>query len=910
MKNVNILILIFTFSLANCSPETNNSSLLVENNISDRKIENPIKIDPSDIDFSLEDKFIDLHLWNKNRNLSASEFYHSYSSEFKKWDISLDISNDRATAVDGTIYPRYAWKNRLERSLTQHTNDHFKSRVISQAYHRHIYPILKNNPEINQSFKSFLYLYHVYFGSDIAPVKKKLSLYAKLNPFFTDRRYSVALSKFMNEISSAFPKRSPDTTGPLKIAIITGPYGSGHTSSAKALKEALKGKQNFHVTTLDECTDFPDTLFRMTRKVDPTTGTETGYHACRIYNDITISEGNFRKATLLYILNSKLSDFIPLNKFHYLYERLKNENTDLILSTVHHIEEITANSYMLDIPTRITVTDYEFPSKQWFHLNQIDSTLVQYWVPTLNYKGFFRPLVRDYALKRWDTKLSHARINVIYQQIFHQGKSLADIQEQLGVFSYLPFPVSPKIEPPVSKKESMDHRLNPKLAFSNQAERKVITLSAGGTPNAHVMSRATEQVIRIAPKIPYKLQLAVLTSDNQSVIQKITQVFNSHRIPIMDPLLPTSEGSTPITARILPLLSYPDEMASVYKASDAVISKSGGASTAEIIYSNTPFIRGFALWPWTIENFKYLESLGLSYSASTSTSSGSMKENLTHYLQEVSDDDLISQLNHFLKLDDRPSVKVQRFEEDLVVNLIQTSRQNYLRDWKAFQKKAGRLGEMIELLRIGILDEFEGIKNFNLLERIPFHSKNDSEIYHVEGSDDQSQWVLKFVNLNNSSTALSTEHNTFRFLKKIIPDNVPKSYLINNTLILKTFIRGKSLFELLGSGKMTSELSESLFQLFNRLCQNKLYVRDLHGLNLVYSEDTNKWIIIDNNGYIDQDPNPFGSFYYELKDHWMPEIDPNHPKYDPKAYNKRTRNNLRKIQPILLDRLQLGSSIN
>lgn len=884
---------------AGCKPSQKADSAKSNGKLSAERI---IQLDRSQLDFSPDGKGVNEDLWKENQSLSLGDFYHKYQKDFESYNIHLTFRGTDLISEEGAEYHPYTWGSQFEKDLTAATNDHYKSRVIGTAYLRHIQPVLATTPTIDQSFKWFIFKYHVYFGSDLVPIKSKLSLYSDFEPFFKSKDHIRALSAFFKEVSDAFPKRPPSQNGKVKIAVITGPYGGGHVSTASVFEQAVQGNENFSITKVNECVDFEDSLFIVTRKKD-SSGNYTGYRACKIYNDISVSEGNQYKATLLYILNSKVAEYIPQNRFHQVFEKLKEINTDIIISTVHHIEEVTANAYMLDRPLRIVVTDYEFPFKQWFHLNHIDSELIKYWVPTMDYKGFFRSMVKDYVVHRWDTRLKSSRSNILYENVFQGNRSLAEVGNQLGVFEYLPFPVSPTIEAPANQNEISASRRVPEISLTTQLDRKVVTIALGGSPNPDAMGKSIEQILRIAPRLGSRIQIAVLSSGKQPVIDRATEIFSSAHVPVLDPPGTATEVNDPITARIFRFLRYPQEMALLYKASDVIISKSGGASTAEFINSRTPFIRGFSLWPWEIENTKYLETLGLSYS-SKGQPADILTEDLSVYASDVSDQEILAQMVHLFSLDGRPNVGVARFENHQFIHLIDVTKRSFHQIYDRETKKRSRLQSVSHQIKAGVKDEANQEVRFELLETVPFSAGADAEVFHAEQLSKQSNWVLKLSHASSrDGNLIDTEYNTFRFLRRIIPNHVPQVIRVSDDSLLKSFVKGKTLFEKLRDDEMTEELSESLYQLFKTLCQQQVYVRGLHGYKLIYSDETHQWVIIDSNGYVERDRDVYESYYQELSAHWLPEFETNHPRSKPSLTDPILRQRVAKIREILLERL-------
>ncbi|APJ03927.1 hypothetical protein [Silvanigrella aquatica] len=622
------------------------------------------------VDLPNPGKFINNNLWIENKLLDSKKLYEKYKSKYNSYGIFLEFDQENnIIAQDKKSYPLFKYNSFLEKELSLHYNDYDRGKIVAASYYKNIYPIIQSNQKIINSFEWFLYRYSNYLNMESEEILKKIEIYSILYHFFTkDSHNKEKFIAFIHDINIHYKNPPKSVQKIKKIAIISGPYGGGHHSTAEIIKKTIQEKDNYQFYSVDECNDFPDTLYIMTRHLR--NESEQGYHACRIYNDVFVNEGNFEKNDLLYLLSYKLTDYLPYNRYGELYKKLKKAEVDIIISTVHHISQITAFSYMLKVPMRILITDYEFPQNQWFDLNLIDSKLVKYWIPTIDYRGFFRTMVHDNDKKdNWEAKIYNRRSEIIKRKLFqnHSQLKIANILDELEVFDYLPFPSSHDFTPPKNVSDSFESRKT--LGLSLASNRKVITIAMGGSPNVQSMLNLVKQLINISNQIDHNVEFSILTSGKENVIDEI----KNHILPMNELLISEDQMNTEsnenifpnkITFKLLPKLNYESEMPHVYKSSDIIISKSGGATTTEIMNSSTPFIRGFGLYPWEVENVNLLEMIGLAYHEKDipTNSSEFLHENLSEYLLSPSNRKLIQQINYFLNRP-RPKYQSHKFDE-------------------------------------------------------------------------------------------------------------------------------------------------------------------------------------------------------------------------------------------------------
>ncbi len=649
-------------------------------------------------------------LWQLNDPLSAAQFYHKYQSDFEQYGIRLQFTEQSKhpqklpeTLIDqlGRRHPKILWESDMERWLTSLTGHPHKAHVLSEAFYRHLYPLTHTHIELNQFLIWFLFRYHYYLSHEPQYLRWRMGLYQELSPFFNGEKWEAPFDAFLAELQAAFqpvvhPPAQPQANAQEtheerhKVLIITGSYGSGHQSAASTINHLLQKDPQVVTQTVNECLDLSDPLSIATGGL---------YRSCQTFTHFTYQEGNKRKATLINILNLKLGEYIPNTHFQELAEITQKAAPHQLISTIHHIEGVTSLAYFFQIPLNIIITDYEFPHSQWFHLNHLDPELVHYSIPAVH-SNFFRPLFEKYISQHWDAKIPGTRTRMIWDKFFtaQQEEIFHSVLESLGVFHYLPFPVAPQIRPPENQEEILASRKA--LGLSLDLKRKVLALAYGGEASTNEITQLIEKILKLQPKLEHPVELAILSAGNAEVKQRISQLLTRAGIPLTD--LSPKQGpgtSPPITAKILDRLSYQEEMPHLYRASDLFISKSGGATSSELIESQVYFIRGFKLWPWEIENTQHLESLGLAIPESRLTDANpelktekqAIRDFLARYALNVSEASLLYQITETLKLPRRLQKKVSHPQVIAATHEMETLMRLHALDPKLAHKQIAQL---------------------------------------------------------------------------------------------------------------------------------------------------------------------------------------------------------------------------
>lgn len=544
--------------------------------------------------------------------IELEPFLDCFQGELASWGVNVTVSGGAVVAADGTTYPRHAFESAFASDVHLELKDVERAEILVRAYEQHLRPVL-TDAALRASVEWWILRYHRFFvpgsGSvDELPVDypNKLSLYGNLAPLQRGGEHEAAFAAFIEQVAheylaaARFPAPRPGDAP--SVSIVTGPYGGGHVSVANTIAASLA--DTYRVDTIDECREFSGALDIVTGGL---------YRGCLLYNDVEIRDGDPAKASLLEHLNWLLSFYIVPDQRGELRRTLLANGTDLVVSSVHHLPDVTGTGTAIGRPTLVAITDFSFPAGQYFDLNHVSAEYVQYLIPTVR-REFFRPMMLDYYAKSWEARVPSSRTAYLHDRLFAAGGAEAldaTMLADLGVFEPIGFPVNAAMHPPASAADILAARSQ--LALGTNLARKVIAIAFGSTPDTAQVRAVLERLIAESARFAAPIELALVSAGNTAVADLARALFEASGIPV-----DASEGETEasplpdkVTARIFPRLTQ-EAIAELYRATDAYVSKAGGATTAEVIASSTPFVRGFGLWPWEYENALWLAELGLS----------------------------------------------------------------------------------------------------------------------------------------------------------------------------------------------------------------------------------------------------------------------------------------------------------
>ncbi len=575
------------------------------------------------------------------KELYFRSFLSTHKTDLADLGIELSYENKVLTINHKVSLPLLPKRETYEDCLLFTSMDHEKAQIVYKAYKTHIHPLLLNDKALQNSFIGFLQQHFYMVGSPFYDLGDTLGLFGIFDNLRKDGQGSKALVSFQNEVKVEMEKANaaitPTTpTGRRNhntVLMFHGPYGSGHISVSKAMEEAIDPRTE--VKVLDECSDSEDILYKA-----------VGYYSCRIWTDFTLRDANEKRAEVLYTLTKYLQDFLIQDRVGHLRRKALKIAPNLIISNIHHVIEMTELAHAMVLPLVISVSDFSLPENQWKHINHMKYPVVSYWIPTKN-RNFFRRMLTRLAGTPHIQK--HQRLGLLQELLFSQEADFEETMQDMEIFKISGFPVAKPFRKRVSAKEVA--KIREDLKLTSDPERRVIGLTYGGTVPVPQYKKLLEALINNQKQLNHKIQIAMLTGNNTKAYQALPTILENLGLRFSNEesmqALPKSDDL--ITVHIFRQLSYPHAISTFYKATDLILSKAGGATSAELAASRTRYLRAFGVQNWEVENVKYLESAGLTTTAKNFVSlANPLQENLKLYEKDIDIDDLISEINRSL----------------------------------------------------------------------------------------------------------------------------------------------------------------------------------------------------------------------------------------------------------------------
>ena len=549
----------------------------------------------------------------------------------------------------------------LVRVFTRICGDKAIAHSVSQAFQKHLFPLFKDDT----AGQSQIYRFVIDEFFKVANRHYELTIpiwhseYQKLASYPRDE-LTNALRNFRRQIMQDFKSKLAPQARSLprikkRITIITGPYNGGHISPAKALKEALE--MEFDIDIIDDHELLIDKLKEDIEAIDIEGNQNDEYSG----DNVAFKEIDDDAVSLI---RAKLTELKP----------------DFIISTLHHIPALTPTISFMNIPMAVLITDFGFPYAQWNLVDRVNYPMASYWLPTKDRK-LFRLMIQEFNTYSAFNWTEHARSHLIKQQLFEANLEFEALAPELSVFQFTGFPVAKIFETKISDTEKA--QVLQQLKLNSDPERKNVVLSYGFGVNTDLMIAFLENLIDQQDALSSKIQLIILTGKNTELYHGLEDFLSAKGISIMNEANYEQSKARPfpekILARVLPLLAYPSEIAALYKITDLLLSKAGGATTAEIVTTQTRYLRAFRLTEAELENIQYLEELGLSLPSKRFLKNADpLQEDLQFYFNAPNYDEFIESLNRMLTEGSQVQLaKALRFDRQAVRDLVYKTIEDY-----------------------------------------------------------------------------------------------------------------------------------------------------------------------------------------------------------------------------------------
>ncbi len=398
---------------------------------------------------------------------------------------------------------------------------------------------------------------------------KKEPLFHKLS--LNNPKFEKAAKIFFGRVEN-FNKKYVRNRSPKKVMIVSSSGGGGgHLTPALAFKNYIEAAHpNLEVTLVDtvKLKTEQDVFFKFSGKL----------HGENIYDEIRQKEGNTPKFVAYLAIRNELREYLPEETTKNLHQAVEQYKPDVIFSFTDLFFDL---GYFFDVPFVYVETNYSDPGAQLL----LDGRLVKIAVPSVDpemFDNFDNTIPESLADKR---KLFAA---------FKNGKiDWAAFNKEFDILWSFGFPVRDGIEPitDINKLKGIRNH------FKARADSKIVSVVMGKNGTS-LLRGIVQDLINSESKFASKVDVFVATGANTQIKREI------------DTLVGGLKGDN---LRIISLeMLSAKQISELLNASEFVVSKPGGSTTAEVAAIGVPLIAPQFL-PWEEGNLKYLERRGLGY---------------------------------------------------------------------------------------------------------------------------------------------------------------------------------------------------------------------------------------------------------------------------------------------------------
>jgi UDP:flavonoid glycosyltransferase YjiC (YdhE family) len=307
--------------------------------------------------------------------------------------------------------------------------------------------------------------------------------------------------------------------------------------------------------------------------------------------------------------------------------------------------------YVTNIPALVAITDFDFPDVQWKYINFVDERYTRYIIPRAD-KLFFRRMFTNLSQENILSALKPSRTEILFNYFFapsaRQTLLTKEVQDQLRVFRIVGYPVNPIIAFPKDMEDVKSAR--EKMLLNLDEGRKTVTVTFGSAPTTTQVEALLRNLLSVRDSLRYPIQIALLTAGNESIGKLAEKVFAEYSVPLLVESdyaqQKTRVFPDKVIAKIFPRIDRAG-VSSMNKASDLILSKAGGATTAELFESSAYYLRTTNLHLWEVENAIYLEKLGLSIRTPASATED-LGVDYSPYLKDLNAQELLAGMNQIL----------------------------------------------------------------------------------------------------------------------------------------------------------------------------------------------------------------------------------------------------------------------
>lgn len=471
------------------------------------------------------------------------------------YSINHDPMGSHLMASDGNRIERYHYSSSLEEKMSIKLKDPEFSKIISISFDTHLLPEIKKLPNADKLMKEWeacLIQYASLLGTNI-DYMHSLFLTRIINPevnTFTGQHPLQCYSFFFDIAESQESKKSTDSAENRRVVILSTSSGGGHIVTAEAIQEFME-TQGYKVIILDQdelCKEIdPLILGGFTYKGSSITMSE-------VYTRVLQQDNNVKIANELWRQGDEIRKYQPNCQMIRLIEKIREINPTMIFSVATHHEEHASLPNRLGIPLKFIHTDYGFNNALLPIADKVHHRLIKFWVNT-----------DESEILQLDQGIQQGLKNNLPNTEPPEGyeNMLLTLKEE-EVIQVSGFPLRSTF-----LRETNSLVLNDlKSQLGIQHDNKVITISMGKFGIADHILKYVKSMVDPQNTFDEPIELVVVCGKNDELKE------------ILEQELMKMDKHHQITVHLEGFLDK-QQMADYYKVTDVLLSKPGGATTAE-----------------------------------------------------------------------------------------------------------------------------------------------------------------------------------------------------------------------------------------------------------------------------------------------------------------------------------------
>lgn len=482
------------------------------------------------------------------------------------------IQNGNMLRVGNQYLSKYLYQNEVERALSKEMMDPERARnVISFFQNRIVGPLLaKHDYEMIDHLANCL-LHSTYsLGCNVGHMLKVFKEYSQLSKSFFENNHDAC--KFFEDVANYENSLNPQLPSEKKkIVILTSHSGGGHLSTAQAIEKIAKDK-GYEVILLDQHQLASDKGIDAIQILNAQYKGKPLENRIKIWDEVRQKDDNLQGANELWKLAEDVREFVPNEELALTVAKIREINPEMIISTTTYAREQAMLASMTNKPLHFIHTDYDLNSFIQEKLKTMDTNLVNLWVNSEEDE-----LLRE---TNWLPGIESNKLEEVLADRRAKGRlintnEIRDLKRR-GKIKFAGYPIRKsffrEIDPRKLNKIRQDLNILPNEKFG--------VLMMGKMAMSAKIKKYMELLLNPNNNYPQPLHINVICGSNKELKQELEDYLAN---------LPADQKNPKVRFTIDGFLNE-ENLSDRYKVADVLISKPGGATTAEACASGLPML--------------------------------------------------------------------------------------------------------------------------------------------------------------------------------------------------------------------------------------------------------------------------------------------------------------------------------